>query len=188
MTPKKPDANDATKLKPWEQEFCARVVEFSGNGTKAYRTVKPDVTEATAGTESWKLLKKPEIAAEVSRLTKASLKAAQASADEVIREMSRVGMSRLSAYVWADGELDSKGKATEPGKLKPLHEMSKEAIAALQSIKKKPDGTIEITLWDKNTALTNLGKFHKLLTDKLEVSGKVSLAEKLKAARKRVGR
>lgn len=52
-----------TKLSIREANFCRYYIELSGNGTRAYMKAFKVTNYGTAATESWRLLKKPEIQA-----------------------------------------------------------------------------------------------------------------------------
>jgi phage terminase small subunit len=85
----------------------------------------------------------------------------------------------------------------EQGNLKNIHDIPAETRQAMAGIKvfeefegfgrerTKVGETREVKAWDKNKAAENLGRFHKLFTDKVEHSGTVNLAERLKRARER---
>lgn len=174
-------------LSPKGREFCAQYVAQSRNATRAYMTVFPKSKERSAAVQASRLLRNNNIRSEIDRLTAASLKKSHATADEVLREMARVGMSDMAGIVWAEGELDSKGNATTPGTMKSIHEMPENARRAIASIEKDSDGNVKIKFWDKNVALGNLAKHHKLLTDKIELSGTIGRADRIRKARMRAG-
>ncbi len=163
-------------LSPKSREFCAQYVAMGRNATRAYMSVYPRASEKTAAVNGHRLLRNTNVAAEVDRLSKLVLKRAQATADEVLRELTRLAMVDPAQLVGPDGTMLA------------LRDMPEEIRRCIASIEKDSDGNVKIKFWDKNTALTNLAKHHKLLTDKIEVSGQVSLADRIRKARMRAGR
>lgn len=63
--------------------------------------------------------------------------------------------------------------SVETGRMLPMKEWSDEATEAVESIGYDKYGQMTIKL-AKSGAMNNLGKMHKLLTDKVELSGNVS--------------
>lgn len=88
----------------------------------------------------------------------------------------------------------------ENGHLKNIHDIPAETRQAMAGIKvfeefegfgrerQKVGETREVKAWDKNKALENLGRYHKLFTDHVEHSGTVELADRMKRARERAKR
>ena len=111
-------------------------------------------------------------------------KAAQliASATDVLEELTRLGLSNVSGAVWQRDELDHLGQPTVPGTLKSILDMPLHFQKCISSIERDTDGRIKLKLWDKNKALDTMARYHKLLTDKVEVSGKLSLEELVSGA------
>lgn len=93
--------------------------------------------------------------------------------DEVVTELKRIAFSD-PAHVF-----DSENR------LCPVRAMPQPTRRAVSSIKVKrvggddPCEVIEIKFWDKTAALTLLGKHLGMLTEKVEISGSVSLRELL---------
>lgn len=171
MSRQRKDPND---LNDKEKLFCTRYVANDQNGTRAYKSVWRRVTNNTARTEASKLLAKPNVSAEVRRLIDEGLKASHATANEVLREMSWIGLSDPAELVGLNGEVRN------------LRQIPERLRRCIKGIKRNRDGTYEFQFWSKDHQLTNLGKFHKLLTERIELSGKVALAIRVQAARKRV--
>lgn len=106
------------------------------------------------------------------------------TAARTLEEIRRIGLSDI-------GEMfDSNGH------LRPLQDLPREARAAIASVKvsKKNltagDGivedVVEIKLWDKIRALEMAAKHHGLLVERLQVTGELTLSDKISRARARL--
>lgn len=171
------------------------------NGTAAARRAGYNQAVTSLGTTAYGLLKKPEIQALIDKLSKESLKRAQATADRVVAEWANLGFSDIGTVVWMAGEEDSKGRKVHAegdgcadecsgphdGIIKALAEMSPAVRRTIKRYRFDDEGRPDIEFHEKTSYHTLLGKKHKLLTDKVEVTNRLSLAERLKKARARVG-
>jgi len=145
----------------------------------------PRSSEAAAAVSASRLLNKANVQTEIRRLTTEALKKAQASADQVLAELSHLGFSDIGNAVWKPGELDSTGNPTRTGTIKPLHEMPAEVRRSIKSIRIDSAGNPEITMWADKPALTNLARHHKLIGADVNVNIQTSFAERLKVAREK---
>jgi phage terminase small subunit len=107
---------------------------------------------------------------------------------EVLRELKKIGFADISDLYDNNGHLKS---------FHDIPEHARKAIAGVEvdelfegfgKEREKIGLTKKVKLWDKNKALENLGRYLKLFTDKVEHSGTVELAERLKEARERAKR
>lgn len=171
------------RLTPNERRFCIAYVENGRHGGEAYRTVMPNVTAGTARTMASRWMDKPEIAAEIERLTKALLEREHMNVAETLAQMARIARSDIGDLVWKPGELDSGGNATLQGAIKPLYEMPERVRLCIKSLKWDAQGRPEFSFWNKDAQLTNVGKHHKLLNESVDVNVQVGFAERLRVAR-----
>ena len=156
-----------------ERMFCARYISMGQNGTRAYMSVWPRCAEPTARVGATRLLAKPSVKAEIHCLTEAAIKAEHMSANEVIREMTRIASADLM-------ELSDLN-----GRVRRLRDIPERLRRCISSVKRNRDGTYDFKFWSKDIQLTNLGKFHKLLTERVEFHDKTSLADRMRRARLR---
>ncbi len=209
MAKKKPTKAAAKdrELNAREVLFCAKYVELKLNGTRAYMVAFRSANERSASVMASRLLAKPSIIAEVRRVNEAILKASELSSMQVVRNMSDKTDFDYGELAWMPGERDMSnvevhllrqpnvcvGTEDAPcpgphvGTYKPLHELSPRARKMIKAIKYDAQGRKVYELWSKDVSEVNMAKYHKLLVDKVEVSGQVSLADRIKAARARVG-
>ena len=154
-----------------------------GRSTRANATqaaIRAGYSRASAAQLGYQLLQIPSVLEAIEKAEKARLKRLQASADKILAEWTNLGFSDPGALLWKPGELDSQGHATITGKVKPLHEMPLEVRRTIKSIKFDNHGRPEFSFWDKAPFHANLGKFHKLLTERVEFKDTSSLAERMR--------
>lgn len=171
-------------LTPKQQRFVDEYL-IDNNATQAAK--RAGYSEKTAHVIGGENLKKPAIAAAISEALEAQQERTQITADRVLKELARIATSDVRKLL-TDGE-----------SLRPVSTLDDDTAAAIASVEivAKPgevdeDGnrTIEhvhkIKMWDKNTALTQLGRHFKMFTDRIE--GDVTLSDRIADARSRTGR
>lgn len=154
------------------------------NATRA--AIAAGYSEKTAYSQGNRLLKNAEIKAEIAKFLTKTCDKLEISVEKVLE-----GLARLAFF-------DPRKFYNEDGTLKRVTELDEATAYALQGmdIEKlyehfgkgaaKDVGTIsKIKMADRGINLERLGRYFKLFTDKVEVSGMDALAESLAAARKR---
>lgn len=110
-------------------------------------------------------LAKPNIAAAISQAMAERSKRTGINQDRVLQELARIGFAKIT-------------DAVDPETAKIRADASDDDLACIQSIKIKPNefGTErEVKLYDKKSALVDLGKHLGLFKDKLELNGDMDL-------------
>lgn len=110
-------------------------------------------------------LAKPNISAAISQAMAERSKRTGINQDRVLQELARIGFAKITDVV-----------DPETAKIRP--DASDDDLACIQSIKIKPNefGTErEVKLYDKKSALVDLGKHLGLFKDKLELNGDMDL-------------
>ena len=110
-------------------------------------------------------LAKPNIAAAISQAMAERSRRTGINQDRVLQELARIGFAKITDVV-----------DPETAKIKP--DASDDDLACIQSIKIKPNefGTErEVKLYDKKSALVDLGKHLGLFKDKVELTGDMDL-------------
>lgn len=110
-------------------------------------------------------LAKPNIAAAISQAMAERSRRTGINQDRVLQELARIGFAKITDIV-----------DPETAKIRP--DASDDDLACIQSIKIKPNefGTErEVKLYDKKSALVDLGKHLGLFKDKLELNGDMDL-------------
>jgi phage terminase small subunit len=176
------DEQGGRPLTPKKELFC-REYMVDMDATKA--AIRVGYAASNAAHQGCNLLKEPAVAAFIQRELAKREKKLTLSADRVLSELSIIAFADPIKMLGKDGGL------------LPLHEMPEEirrAIAAVEveqlyagagSNKAQVGQVIKIKFWPKGHALETLGKYFKLWVERLELSGKVEIAERLQAARKR---
>ena len=135
------------------------VVEL--NCTQAYRAVYPKSSEKAAKVGASRLLTIANVKARVAELQKPRFDALEITADRVAQELGRIAFSRIDEY-----NVDESGRIVLDDDAHP------DAMGAIASCKyvagvatESKDGgditmqrSVEIKLWNKNTALDSLAK------------------------------
>lgn len=130
-------------LRTWNASEAARIAGYAHPGSDGHR-----------------LLKISEIAEEIQRnVTDRAM-----SADEVLVRLAAMARGSMDDFV-----------SFRPGVKLPLLDLEKAHQAGkfglVKKLKYTADGAIEFELYDAQAALVQLGKVHKLFTDKQELTG-----------------
>lgn len=110
-------------------------------------------------------LAKPNIAAAISQAMAERSRRTGINQDRVLQELARIGFAKITDVV-----------DPETAKIRP--DASDDDLACIQSIKIKPNEfgiEREVRLYDKKSALVDLGKHLGLFKDKVELNGDMGL-------------
>jgi phage terminase small subunit len=140
-------------------------------GWRAYKAVYPKSSRHAAETGFGRLMKNATFAARVADLKAAAADGAVASARQVLEELTKIGLANMADYIGLGFEM------------REISEMSRDQTAALAEVVVETftDGRgddarevrrVKFKLADKRAALVDLGRHHKLFTDKAELTGK----------------
>lgn len=131
-------------LRTWNASEAARIAGYAHPGSDGHR-----------------LLKISEIADEIQRIVSERAM----SADEVLVRLAAQARGSMEDFV-----------EIVPGVNTPFLRLDKAHAAGkfglVKKLKYTTDGGVEFELYDAQAALVQLGKVHKLFTDKQEVTGK----------------
>ena len=133
------------------------------NATQA--AIRAGYSPDTAGSIGAENLKKPEIKSRIDKAMAERSRRTGINQDRVLQELARIGLSKITDVV-----------DPETAQIKP--DASDDDLACIQSIKIKPNefGTErEVKLYDKKSALVDLGKHLGLFKDKLDLNGDMDL-------------
>lgn len=158
-----------------KQQAFAREYLKDQNATQA--AIRAGYSKRSAGSQGHDLLNHPEIQALIG-------KAAEKVADRLELSAARV-LGEIGHFAHAD----LRDAFKDDGTLKHVHEMPEHLRRAIKSFeveelfegsgqdKFKAGRTVKVQLWDKPKGLELEGRHLKLFTDKLEVTGKVTLEQ-----------
>ncbi len=131
------------------------------NATQA--AVRAGYSPKTAEVQGSRLLRFVQVAAAIDEALKARAARVEASADDVLRELTRLALVDVGEAFDAEG------------RLLPLASMPAEVRRAIVSMETGALGVVKVRFADKVKSLELLGKHHKLFVDKVEHSGGVSV-------------
>lgn len=133
------------------------------NATQA--AVRAGYSPDTAGSIGAENLKKPEIKSRIDKAMAERSRRTGINQDRVLQELARIGFAKITDVV-------------DPETAEIRTDASDDDLACIQSIKIKPNefGTErEVKLYDKKSALVDLGKHLGLFKDKVELTGDMDL-------------
>lgn len=133
------------------------------NATQA--AIRAGYSPDTAGSIGAENLKKPEIKSRIDKAMAERSRRTGINQDRVLQELARIGFAKITDVV-------------DPETAEIRTDASDDDLACIQSIKIKPNefGTErEVKLYDKKSALVDLGKHLGLFKDKLELTGDMEL-------------
>lgn len=146
-----------------KQRLFAQEYLVDLNATQA--AIRAGYSSRTARDIGSENLRKPAIQAFIQEAMQKRAANVELTADRVLRELMRVGLSDIGQLFGKDGGI------------RPMHEMPEDARRALSSYEEvlKEDGSLvrKVRLWDKPRALEMLGKHLKLFVEVLEAKVEV---------------
>ena len=134
--------------------FIAAYLENGLNATRAAQAAGYQGDDNTLQAVGFENLRKPAIRAAID----AALRSKLMGADEAMARWSEQARASLEDFIDDNGQIDLKA-AKEAGKLHLIHKLRVGA-----------HGDITIELHDQQAALTVIAKYHKLLTEQIEVN------------------
>jgi phage terminase small subunit len=149
----------------------ALIADPESVGWRAYKAVYPKSSRHAAENGFTRLSKNADFAARIDELKAAAAEGAVATARQVLEELTRIGLANMADYIGPNFET------------REISEMSRDQTAALAEVTVETfmDGRgqdarevrkVKFKLADKRGALVDLGRHHKLFTDKHEHTGK----------------
>ncbi len=129
-----------------QKRFVAEyMIDF--NATQA--AIRAGYSKAAAHVLGNEALKEPRIAEAVRKAADAINKRSEASAEKVIRELSKIAFSNVKDVLRWDGRSIT---------VLPSTEIPDDVAACIASVQEQKDGSIKVTFHDKVRALEQLGK------------------------------
>lgn len=173
-------------LTPKQSMFVA---EYLANGLDAKRAaLSAGYSPLTAESQGCQLLKHPKVSMEIAKFQGKRLAKLDITAERVLNELALMGFANMKDFM----TVDAKGQLADFDYAK----LTRDHAAAIQEITVDTTGgagdgerklvlRTKFKLAPKRESLELLGKHLRLFTDKLEVSGSITLADAIAEARKR---
>lgn len=142
---------------------------IDGNATEA--AIRAGYSKKTARQQASRLLTIVDIKAAIAEHRGERAQRTQITADRVLLEITRLGLS------------DPRKLFDDSGQLKPVHEWDDNTAATIASVevvrRKNEDGSYDdlhkVKVWDKNSALEKLAKILGMYQDAMQVDGKLEV-------------
>lgn len=163
----------ARKLTPKQKRFVAEY-QKDLNATAAAK--RAGYSKKTAGFIGYENLKKPYIQKAIAAKAEKHLERVEITAENVVDEMGKLSFSNITDLV----ELGRKGI-----KIKDFKKLPRHVTAAISEVSQTKDGYIKFKLHSKPKSLEMLGRYFALFHDRLEVTGKLTLADIAKRVQSR---
>lgn len=162
------------KLTPKRKLFCREYLKDL-NGAQA--AIRAGFSPRTAREQASQLLTIPAIKEKIEAMSEKRAKKVEVEADDILLELQRLGHADVRAMY------DDAGCVKQP---KDWPEAIARAVASIE-VEELFEGkgqdrkwigyTKKVKFWNKPQALELMGKHKKLFTDKLEVTGNVTLEQ-----------
>ncbi|MPW25961.1 terminase small subunit [Alkalibaculum sp. M08DMB] len=151
------------------------------NATRAYKEVyKSTKKDETARANSSRLLKKQKIIDYLDAQMKEREKRTEITQDKVLKELAKIGFADIKDYLeyktaktvvgYEEGE-----PIIDYSQIIDVIDSKNVDTSIIQEVSISKDGTFKFKLYDKQRALTDIGKHLGMFTDKTEISGDIGL-------------
>lgn len=153
------DTKKSGELTPKERRFVDEyLIDLNATQAAARAGYNPRRAKQTG----YELLRRPRVAEAITKAATQRSERVRAKADDVLRELEAVGMSRITD--WLSWEQDDKG-GIKNLRVKSSAMLAPEAIASIKKIRVRADGSVDLDTHSKDTALGLLAKHHGLVND-----------------------
>ena len=159
-----------TSLKGKQPLFVKEYV-IDSNAKQA--AIRAGYSAKTAEVQGYQLLQKTSVQEAIAKEREKQFKRLEVKADKTLLKLMR------------GQEFDVRRLYNEDGTIKKPHELDDDTAAAIVGVKYKDGVFEEYKIIDVKGCSELIGRHLKLFTDKIEVSGTLNLAERIKAARDR---
>jgi phage terminase small subunit len=157
-----------------KHEAFARAIVEGKSGRAAYRAAGYRVRARVADAAASRLLADVNVSARVAELKAEAAQGAVATAREVLEELTRIAFANMKTYVADDDTTKPISELTD-AQASIIQERIVEHYAEGDGDGRRVVTKVRFKLCDKLGALRDLGRHHKLFTDKTEHTGTLSL-------------
>ena len=170
------------KLTPNQKIFVDEYL-IDLNATRAYKAAyKSCKKDDTARANSSRLLTKANIKAYIDERIKEREKRTEITQDKVLKELAKIGFADIKDYLeykTAKTVVAHDEETREPiiDYQQIINVIDSENVdtSIIQEVSIGKDGTFKFKLYDKQKALTDIGRHLGMFTDKTELSGDIGL-------------
>ena len=164
-------------MKPKHQEFINEYIRLKcSNATEAYQCVYPDCSYEAARRNASRLLTNADILAEIQRRVDAHTM----SANEVLLRQAEIARSDIGEFLEQaeDGEVSVRltdPKTNERKRTHLIKRITQRKVVRTIKDMTETETTLTLELHDAQAAQVQLGKHHKLWTDRIEEKAEVEI-------------
>jgi phage terminase small subunit len=172
--PPAPAPNAPSALPPLRGKQQRFVDEYLVDLNATQAAIRAGYSEKTAYAIGVENLRKPQIRDAVDAAMRARAERVQLTADDVLRELAIIGLSDVRDFtLTSTGDLTLRPGARDSA-WRAVSSVKHRMIEIPQGADKPPvvKREVELRLWDKNTALSNVGRHLKLFPNRHEITGK----------------
>ncbi|MBV5338161.1 MAG: terminase small subunit [Deltaproteobacteria bacterium] len=149
------------------------VKEYVIDSNAKQAAIRAGYSAKTAEVQGYQLLQKTSVQEAIAKEREKQFKRLEVKADKTLLKLMR------------GQEFDIRRLYHDDGTIKKPHELDDDTAAAIVGVKYKDGVFEEYKIIDVKGCSELIGRHLKLFTDKIEVSGTLNLAERIKAARDR---
>ena len=167
------------KLTPKQKMFC---LEYLVDLNAKQAAIRAGYSEKTAKIIACQNLTKLNLQEYIQKLMKEREEKTSKNGLDVIEELIKIGFADITQYAEITTKLISLGKRKIKGRMQEVFDHRQfirlkdtdewTETTAIQELSSNKDGTLKIKLYDKRSALTDLGKHFGLIKDLHEHTGK----------------
>jgi phage terminase small subunit len=172
------------------EAFVQAYITNGMNATKAYRAVYPKTkSDRIAQAASSRLLSNVMVQARIAEIMRVGAERAEVTAEEVIRELKKLGFSCIGkAVTWRNEVVTQQLEEGEEGEPKtvlvprvrivPTEDLDKATLDAIAEVSQQANGALRVKMHDKHAALVSLGKHLGLFTHNVQIKAVYGISDK----------
>jgi len=179
-------------LSPKHEAFVQAYITNGMNAVKAYQAAYPRSSEKAARSNATRLMENDGIQARIAEIMAVGAERAEVTAEEVIRELKKLGFSCIGkAVTWRNEVVTQELEGGEEGETRtvmvprvtivPTEDLDKATLDAIAEVSQQANGAVRVKMHDKHAALVSLGKHLGLFADRVQIERKQISAEPMSA-------
>ena len=168
-------------LSPKHEAFVQAYVTNGMNAVKAYQAAYPRSSEKAARSNTTRLMENDGIQARIAEIMAVGAERAEVTAEEVIRELKKLGFSCIGkAVTWRNEVVTQELEGGEEGETRtvmvprvtivPTEDLDKATLDAIAEVSQQANGALRVKMHDKHAALVSLGRHLGLFRDHVKVA------------------
>jgi phage terminase small subunit len=168
-------------LSPKHEAFVQAYITNGMNAVKAYQAAYPRSSEKAARSNATRLMENDGIQARIAEIMAVGAERAEVTAEEVIRELKKLGFSCIGkAVTWRNEVVTQELEGGEEGETRtvmvprvtivPTEDLDKATLDAIAEVSQQANGALRVKMHDKHAALVSLGRHLGLFRDHVKVA------------------